>query len=253
MGKLGTGINSNLNNAAATNDTRIASANIGETDYFSFDVATLSTLFQGLDVTKDANSAAQINLTNINAGSNAKAQIFAISQGAADALFGAVFNGGNQVLFGLRASDSKFVFGKNNNLASGALMTIDQNGAAVFTDALNTFRNFTGINTQTGTTYTAAAATDVGITATVFSNASGCTVTINDSSFNVGDYAFYQRGAGAGLITFVAGAGVGGVGSITLNSSPASSLKIANPNTTGGALVFKAAAGVYYIRGDLTP
>jgi hypothetical protein len=84
MGKLGTGINANLNNAAATSATRIASANNGNTDYFSFDVNTLATLLAATFLQKANNLSDLANAatarSNLGLGSAALENSTAILQ-----------------------------------------------------------------------------------------------------------------------------------------------------------------------------
>jgi hypothetical protein len=87
--------------------------------------------FSGLDINKsEANSAAQINVYNSFPGAAATAEINAITEGASDAVFRSVINGGDLLAWGLDASDSAaFVLCNTNTLGSGNLFRIGQDGA----------------------------------------------------------------------------------------------------------------------------
>jgi hypothetical protein len=92
-----------------------------------------------------------------------------------------------------------------------------------------------------GTTHTLASGDS--LRNNLVTNVSGCAITVNTASFEIGESAFFQRASGAGNVSFIAGTG-------TINAIPAGSLIVATEN--GAAWIFRAADGEYYLRGDLT-
>jgi hypothetical protein len=210
--------------------------------------------FSGLDINKTlADSPAQINVYNAFPGLGATAEINAMSEGAADAVFRAAVNGGDLFTWGLDASDSGAFVLSNSNTLGGAdnLLRIGQDKAALFygTVTLNadattglqvvSYQQLNSTLTISGTTHTLAS-TDA-LRNSVCTNVAGCTITINTASLQDGESANFQSANAAGVVQFSAGTG-------TVYYSPA----LCNKLVTNGAATVTRQVNDYYVHGDLT-
>jgi hypothetical protein len=209
--------------------------------------------FSGLDINKsESNSPAQINVYNSFPGSSATAEINTITEGASDAVFRSVINGGDLLTWGLDASDAAaFVLCNTNTLGGGNIFRVGQDAATLFygTVTLNadattgkqavTYQQLNSTLTVSGTTHTLAS-TDA-LRNSVCTNVAGCTITVNTASLQDGESANFQSANAAGVVMFSAGTG-------TVYYCPA----LCNKLVTNGAATITRQGSDYYVHGDLT-
>lgn len=107
-----------------------------------------------LSIERNVNSPAQFGVYNQDIGTNARAEIYALTEGA-DAIYVAAINGGNLWTRGLRASTGDYVISNTNSLASGQTLNISQDGAITFplTPAASAYINATQSNLTGDGTY----------------------------------------------------------------------------------------------------
>jgi hypothetical protein len=207
--------------------------------------------FTGLDISKNANSALQLNLYNENVGASALVQFVSLTEGA-DVIHTAGLNGGDLVSWGFDASDaSAYVICTSAILGTGNIFRIDQNGAALFygTVTLNadattglqavSYQQLNSTLTISGTTHTLASTN--ALRNSICTNVAGCTITINTASLQDGESANFQSANAAGVVQFSAGTG-------TVYYSPA----LCNKLVTNGAATVTRQGSDYYVHGDLT-
>jgi hypothetical protein len=209
--------------------------------------------FSGLDINKTASdSPAQINVYNSFPGTGASAEINALSEGAADAVFRAAVNGGDVFTWGYDASAAKFKLSAGNALGTTDIYEVDPaTFAFAFTQIMTlnadattglqavTYQQLNSTLTISGTTHTLAS-TDA-LRNSICTNVAGCTITINTASLQDGESANFQSANAAGVVIFSAGTG-------TVYYCPAGCNKLV---TNGNATVTRQGTD-YYVNGTLT-